>query len=86
MTLLRIKNDVFLGTERLMTSRLVSKTEYEILKLIADNKSSKEISEALFISPNTVKTHRHNIARKLNLPMDNNALTRWAIDNKGQLT
>lgn len=43
---------------------LLSKREYEVLKLIAVGKKSSEIAETLFISPNTVDTHRKNILAK----------------------
>ena len=51
--------------------------EIEIVKLIAQGLTSKEIGEKLFLSPRTVETHRHNILKKLELP---NAaqLTNWA--------
>jgi DNA-binding NarL/FixJ family response regulator len=41
--------------------------EREIIKLIAEGKSSKQIGELLFISNRTVQHHRANIMRKLNL-------------------
>jgi len=41
--------------------------EREVLKLIAEGKSNKEIGQALFISVHTVERHRANIMRKLNL-------------------
>lgn len=41
--------------------------EREIIKLIAEGKSSKEIGELLFISSRTAQHHRANIMRKLNL-------------------
>jgi DNA-binding NarL/FixJ family response regulator len=41
--------------------------EREILKLIAEGKSSKEIAALLFISPRTVQHHRASIMKKLNL-------------------
>ena len=41
--------------------------EREILKLVAQGKSSKEIAESLFISVLTVKRHRANIMDKLHL-------------------
>ena len=41
--------------------------EVEILKLIAEGFSSKEIGEQLFISPRTVDTHRTNLMNKLDL-------------------
>jgi DNA-binding NarL/FixJ family response regulator len=41
--------------------------ELEILKLIADGFSNKEIGEQLFISHRTVDTHRTNLMKKLNV-------------------
>ncbi len=41
--------------------------EREVLKLIAEGKSSKEIADLLFISVRTVDYHRANIMEKLNL-------------------
>jgi DNA-binding CsgD family transcriptional regulator len=43
---------------------ILTKKEREILKLIVQNKSSKEIAEVLYISLNTVYTHRKNILKK----------------------
>lgn len=40
--------------------------EREIIKLIVEGRSSKEIGSLLFISPRTVHHHRANIMRKLN--------------------
>lgn len=47
------------GEERLLTER-----ELEVLRLIAEECSNKQISEKLFISERTVETHRKNIFRK----------------------
>ena len=41
--------------------------EQEIMVLLAEGLSTKEIAEKLFISPKTVDNHRSNILRKLNL-------------------
>ncbi len=43
---------------------LLSPREIEILRLIALEYSTLEISERLFLSPHTVETHRKNIIRK----------------------
>jgi DNA-binding NarL/FixJ family response regulator len=45
---------------------LLTTREREIIKLIAEGKSSKEVAELLFISSRTVQHHRANIIRKLN--------------------
>jgi two-component system invasion response regulator UvrY len=41
--------------------------EIEILRLIAQQYNSREISESLHISVNTVETHRKNLINKLNV-------------------
>lgn len=41
-----------------------SSREIEVIKMIADGESSREIADRLFISPETVKTHRKNIFKK----------------------
>ena len=41
--------------------------EQEIMRLLAEGLSAKEIAESLFISPKTVENHRSNIMHKLGL-------------------
>lgn len=48
-------------------SKLLSKREKEVLDLLANGKSNKEIANALFISEKTVRTHLHNIFKKLDI-------------------
>ncbi|PLX13515.1 MAG: hypothetical protein C0598_03385 [Marinilabiliales bacterium] len=45
---------------------LLTPKEEDIITLIAAGKSNQEIADELFISYNTIKTHRKNISRKLN--------------------
>jgi DNA-binding NarL/FixJ family response regulator len=52
--------------------------ELEVLKLIAEAHTSKEIADALFISIKTVDRHRQNILEKLGM-RDRVELTRYAI-------
>jgi DNA-binding NarL/FixJ family response regulator len=52
--------------------------ELEVLKLIAEAYTSKEIADALFISIKTVDRHRQNILEKLGM-RDRVELTRYAI-------
>lgn len=61
----------------------LSNREKEILGLIANGKTSKEISEILFIAKTTVDTHRKNMIRKLDLS-SGNELVKYAIDKKYQ--
>ena len=60
---------------------ILSNREKEILQLIANGKTSKEIAEELFIAKTTVDTHRKNMIRKLNLN-GGNELIKYAIDKK----
>ena len=46
---------------------ILSSREKEVLQLIAEGKSSKEIGEILFLSPKTVDVHRNNIMKKIEL-------------------
>lgn len=48
-------------------SEELSKRESEILKLMAEGKLTREISDMLFISVKTVGTHKQHIFEKLNL-------------------
>ena len=59
---------------------LLSAREKEVLQLIAEGKSSKEIGEILFLSPKTIDVHRNNIMRKLDL-FTISELTKYAIQN-----
>ncbi|HZE05602.1 MAG TPA: response regulator transcription factor [Solirubrobacteraceae bacterium] len=59
--------------EELLTAR-----EQEIVKLIAEGYSSREIADALVISEKTVERHRANILEKLGMH-DRVQLTRYAI-------
>lgn len=46
---------------------LLTMREREILQLLAEGKTNKEVAAALHISPYTVETHRSNILEKLGL-------------------
>lgn len=45
----------------------LSKRELDVLRLISEGKSNKEIADTLFLSESTIKTHVSSILRKLNL-------------------
>lgn len=63
---------------------LLTTTERRILKMIAGDKTSKEIADELFISYRTVETHRTNISRKLDL-QGSLALIKFAVTHKSEL-
>jgi DNA-binding NarL/FixJ family response regulator len=62
----------------------LTKTERRVLCLIAEDKTSREIGELLFIHPRTVDNHRTNISRKLNLH-GSHALLRFALKHHLEL-
>lgn len=62
----------------------LTQSERRILRLIAAQKSSKEIADELFIHYRTVENHRINICRKLDLH-GNNALLKFALEHKSEL-
>jgi DNA-binding NarL/FixJ family response regulator len=62
----------------------LTQTERRVLKLIAENLTSREIGEQLFISPRTVEKHRSNICEKLNLH-GSHSLFKFALQHKSQL-
>lgn len=59
-------------------------TERRVLRLIAVNRTTKEIAHDLCISPRTVDTHRAHICEKLHL-RGAQALLRFALENRATL-
>jgi len=53
-------------SQKLLSSGLTNR-QRDIIRLLVLNNSSKDIAEKLFISSNTVDTHRRNILKKLNI-------------------
>jgi DNA-binding NarL/FixJ family response regulator len=64
----------------LISKRLTSR-EREIVQLLAEGKSSKEVATSLGISVKTAETHRANIMRKLELHSVSE-LVRYAVRNQ----
>ena len=60
---------------------IFTRAEINVLKLIAKEKTTKEIAEMLFVSTKTVDTHRYNICKKLQLKPEKNSLLRWVFKN-----
>jgi DNA-binding CsgD family transcriptional regulator len=50
--------------ELLMTGKIFSEREFEIIKLVHEGLDSEQIAEKLFLSKHTVNTHRKNILEK----------------------
>lgn len=60
-------------------------TERRILRLLAENKTSREIASEMYVSHRTIENHRANICQKLGLH-GTNALFKFAIEHKSQLS
>ncbi|MDP2687309.1 MAG: response regulator transcription factor [Aequorivita sp.] len=64
---------------------ILTPSEKKILKLIAQDKTNKEIASQLFISYRTVEKHRSNIITKLNIEPKTNSLLIWAKEHHRKL-
>jgi two-component system nitrate/nitrite response regulator NarL len=69
-------------------SNKLTPREGEVLQLVAQGATNKEIADALFISENTVKTHLQNIMEKLHLANRSQAaayaIKKGLVSNKQQ--
>jgi DNA-binding CsgD family transcriptional regulator len=55
----------FTPNERAQSSLGITRREWQVLQLLADGRSNKEIAARLRLSPNTVKTHVAHLFGKL---------------------
>lgn len=60
---------------------ILTTREIDILRLIAQGKAARDIGELLFISPNTVDTHRKNMQKKLGIKKISE-LVKYAVNHK----
>ncbi|MCA6361488.1 MAG: helix-turn-helix transcriptional regulator [Bacteroidetes bacterium] len=61
--------------------RSITRRELEVLQLIAQQYSTKQIADALHISIPTVETHRRNLLRKINVK-NTAGLIRFAVEQR----
>jgi DNA-binding NarL/FixJ family response regulator len=59
----------------------LTKREREVLRLVAEGCTTKDIAARLNISPKTAQVHRDNLKQKLNLH-STAAIVRYAIERK----
>jgi len=62
------------------TAAVLTGREREVIQLLAEGKTSKEVAVALHLSVKTAETHRTNLMRKLDLHSVAD-LTRYAVRN-----
>lgn len=75
------KETVQIHSEQQLRKTDLTKRELEVLALIADGKSNREVANELFISVKTVDTHKMHILDKLGLK-NTAELVKYAIKNK----
>ena len=78
LTKKKTKDKIILGLNQLTLQEL------NVLKLIAESKSTKDIAESLSLSPKTIENHRYKISEKLNLS-GSYSLLKFALQNKDVL-
>ena len=76
----KMATDLAKGDERPPHEKL-SDREYEVMRMILKGKSTKEMAEALFLSPKTISTYRRRIFQKMNIK-SNVELARYAFEHK----
>ncbi|OIO36219.1 MAG: hypothetical protein AUJ74_03110 [Candidatus Omnitrophica bacterium CG1_02_44_16] len=69
------------GSEEMAKENILSERETEVLRLVAEGKTAKEIAESLFISARTVENYKNNLLKKLGLHKSSD-LIKYAIKNK----
>ena len=74
------KDNPKLNRQEANSNSILTDRELEIIKLISLEYSGKEISDQLFISTNTVETHRKNIMKKLDVK-NSISLVKYALRN-----
>jgi DNA-binding NarL/FixJ family response regulator len=69
------------GTQEMNKESALSERELEVLRLVVESKTAKEIADTLFISPRTVENYKNNMLTKLGLHKSSD-LIKYAITNK----
>jgi len=64
---------------------ILTPSEKRILRLIAQNRTAKEIADIISISSRTVEKHKSNIIKKLNITAHQNSLLIWVKENQDML-
>jgi DNA-binding NarL/FixJ family response regulator len=67
--------------EEMVKESVLSEREIEVMRLVVEGKTAKEIADTLFISPRTVENYKNNILKKLDLHKTSD-LIKYAIKNK----
>jgi DNA-binding NarL/FixJ family response regulator len=60
----------------------LTKSELNTIRLVAENKTSKEIAELLFVTEKSVENYRSRACKKLDISGGSNSLYKWCVENK----
>jgi len=77
--------DYFTDVTTGLNIEILTPSEKRILKLIAQNRTAKEIADHISISSRTVEKHKSNIIKKLNITAHQNSLLIWVKENQDML-
>ncbi len=77
-------NDAVSLDKRTSIIDVLTPAEKKVLKLVAQNKTTKEIADILFVSKRTIDRHRSNICSTLGLA-GHNSLIHFVLENKNLL-
>lgn len=69
------------GPSEVGKETVLSEREIDVLRLVVEGKTAKEIADALFISSRTVENYKNNMLKKLGLHRTSD-LIKYAIQNK----
>jgi DNA-binding NarL/FixJ family response regulator len=61
--------------------KILNERELDILRLVVDGKTTKEIAQTMFLSPRTVENYKNCILKKLNLHKTSE-LIKYSLENK----
>lgn len=78
------KNQTNVLAQEVPSLKSLSPAERHILTFLADNRTSKEIADKLFVSVRTVENHRTRMCHKLGIK-GHNKLLQFALENKSAL-
>jgi DNA-binding NarL/FixJ family response regulator len=67
--------------KELPKGEILNEREQDVLRLVAEGKTAKEVAETLFLSRRTVENYKNSILKKLNLHKTSD-LIKYAIENK----
>ena len=69
------------GSKKPAVENILSEREIDVLRLVVEGKTAKEMAEVLFLSRRTIENYKNGILKKLNLHKTSD-LIKYSIENK----